>query len=220
MAVAADARVVATFAGEVWAVWAVEPESGAEARRLYLPRSTPSPTRAAMLASPDVPGAVHAVLGPAALGRRTDAVTAAAVGPADGGGKRYVAAGFESGAVGLWQVGIGPPELVSILPDHRGPVRAVAFSADGRRFATAGADAKVRLWDVPLGDRRTPVVLAGHTAEVTALAFVGSGVNLRLVSGGADGTVRLWTADPVRLMARARALLDQNRPRVLLDANP
>jgi WD40 repeat protein len=31
---------------------------------------------------------------------------------------------------------------------HRGPVKAWAYSADGRRFATAGADGSVRLWPV------------------------------------------------------------------------
>jgi WD40 repeat protein len=70
---------------------------------------------------------------------------------------------------------------------HREGVRAVAFSPDGARLATA-AGAAVRVWDTATG--RELAVLRGHTREVDALAFTPDGTGL--LSGGADRTVRLW----------------------------
>jgi WD40 repeat protein len=48
-------------------------------------------------------------------------------------------------------------------------------------------DGAVRLWDL---DRGGATVLAGHVGDIFAVAFVDGG----LVSGGEDGTVRLWSS--------------------------
>jgi WD40 repeat protein len=85
----------------------------------------------------------------------------------------------------LWK--LCDPRLVT-LTGHRGDILAVAYSPDGRRLATGGADATIRLWDPEA--QRTEHRLPGHTGGVKALAFRGDGQ--LLVSGSADGTVRLW----------------------------
>jgi WD40 repeat protein/uncharacterized caspase-like protein len=71
---------------------------------------------------------------------------------------------------------------------HAAAPYAVAFSANGRWFASAGKDKTVRLWDTATG-RELPALI-GHTGYVTSLAFSNDGS--WLASGSLDRTIRLW----------------------------
>jgi WD40 repeat protein/mono/diheme cytochrome c family protein len=81
---------------------------------------------------------------------------------------------------------------------HRGAVRALAFSADGRLAATGGEDRTVRVWDADSG--KEVAVLEGHTDEVLCVAFSGDGKFV--LSGGRDRSVRLWDVATAREVRR------------------
>lgn len=70
----------------------------------------------------------------------------------------------------------------------------MAFSPDGQTLAVVtGYSADVELRDVEtgaLGD-----VLEGHASVARAVAYTPDGS--KIVTGGADGTVRLWTRSPL-----------------------
>jgi eukaryotic-like serine/threonine-protein kinase len=67
-------------------------------------------------------------------------------------------------------------------------VTAVAYSADGQRLATGGADADVIVCDAATG--KTLHTLSGHKNAVTSVAFSPDGK--LLASSSWDATVRLW----------------------------
>lgn len=66
----------------------------------------------------------------------------------------------------------------------------LAFSSDGTRLATAGADGSVKIWNVRSGTQLQD--LHGHSSDVMDVAF--SPDDSQLASAGRDGTVRVWNA--------------------------
>ena len=96
---------------------------------------------------------------------------------------------------------------------HRGPVFDLAYSVDGRRLATAGADHTSRLWDAETGELLH--TLEGDAHEVNSLSYSPDGRWLATASGdrypriyGPDheepGEVDVWHADTGRLAWRRR----------------
>ncbi len=80
--------------------------------------------------------------------------------------------------------------LQAILP-HQTPVRAVAFSGDGRLIATGGQDQTAQLWDRATGKPLGPPL--PHQGSVLAVAFSPDGKKLLTGSGKEKvGWVQLW----------------------------
>jgi WD40 repeat protein len=108
-------------------------------------------------------------------------------------GDRY-AAGTETGAVSLGDIGMGQVEIRA----HSGRVRGVAFTSGHSHLVTAGEDGLVLLWDTANPERvmlwartglREPVVVRSGGGPVAAVAC--SQWNDVFAYASADGTVRL-----------------------------
>jgi WD40 repeat protein/DNA-binding SARP family transcriptional activator len=91
--------------------------------------------------------------------------------------------------VKLWDPTSGRPAALR-LHGPVGPVRAVAFSADGNLLASAGHDG-LQLWDTKTGEP-ADVRLHGRVRGVNAVAFTPDGS--MLATGGSDG-VRFWNPE-------------------------
>ena len=85
---------------------------------------------------------------------------------------------------------------------HRGPVSAVAVSADGRLGASAGDDGHVRVWVLP-GLEAGAEPWRAHQLPVRGLTFDHEAASLATV--GLDGEVRVWdVATGARLVTLSR----------------
>jgi cytochrome c len=112
-------------------------------------------------------------------------------------GRIAISGSFDSTAI-LWALERG--EAMAVLRIHDSAVNA-ALALDRGRFVTAGQDGRIAIWAEgttepghvfgPGGD--------GHDAPVAGLARSTDG--LTFASAGWDRSVRLWAADPPRLIA-------------------
>jgi WD40 repeat protein len=93
-----------------------------------------------------------------------------------------------SGEVRLRDAATG--KLLRTFRGHKDAVTALAFSHDGKRLASGGADRTVLVWK--LADEGERVAYRGHTAEIASVNFSPDGK--ALVSAGRDRTVRIWDA--------------------------
>jgi WD40 repeat protein/uncharacterized caspase-like protein len=110
--------------------------------------------------------------------------------------EKYEAAAFSPDGQSL-ALCVGTPEIevhnlgnfnnVIKLDSRANPVRAVAFSEDGRWFATGNQDTSVTLWDAFAG--RVIGNFAGNAGSVNAVAF--SPDSQTLASGSRGGIIRL-----------------------------
>jgi WD40 repeat protein len=132
-------------------------------------------------------------------------VRAVATAPAESA-RNWLLSACGDGSVRLWDLDDvdGQPAVVADSP-HHDAVTALAFSPDGKYFATGGADNLICLWrtegaklvyrlDAEHGVDNTP------QGQVTSLAFT---PQCRLVAAGRDNTLRVWElcvrgARPVR----------------------
>jgi RNA polymerase sigma factor (sigma-70 family) len=117
-------------------------------------------------------------------------------------GRALAAAGFHlekpfghpSTLLGIYDVQTG--KRVQTLAGHtEWETYAIAFSPDGKLFASTGADKQILVWELATGTLRRR--LADQPFPVTALAF--SPDSETLAGGGADKMVRLWDAATGRL---------------------
>lgn len=99
------------------------------------------------------------------------------------GGLRIFAA---VGAVVFGGVFAPPPTSADLL-GHGGMVRAVDFSADGRRLVTGSFDFSAIVWN--FDDQRALATLDGHAGPVTSVAFLPDG---RVLTTSDDWKAFIW----------------------------
>lgn len=96
--------------------------------------------------------------------------------------EKILASADENGQIYLWDD--NTPRALEKLD---GAVNALAFSPDGSRLASAGADGLIRVWEVESGEI---VLTFEQGAAVNSVIFSPDGT--QLISGGADGRLLFW----------------------------
>jgi WD40 repeat protein len=96
--------------------------------------------------------------------------------------------GDYAGCIRVWQADADESKPERVLEAHRGWVRALTVSPDGKMLASCGNDNLVKLWSV--ADGKLLGELEGHGCHVYNVAFHPDGKHL--VSADLKGVVKVW----------------------------
>jgi WD40 repeat protein len=84
--------------------------------------------------------------------------------------------------------------VLKTLKGHTAPVRAIAFSNDGNKIASASDDKTVKIWNP---DGTSIHTLIGHTGSIRSVNF--SPDSLTIASASEDNTIRIWQPNSIIL---------------------
>jgi WD40 repeat protein len=89
-------------------------------------------------------------------------------------------------SIRLWNV--SQKSLIRIFNEHKGTIRAIAFSNAGQYFVSGSEDYDIFLWNINR-DKKVDII-GSHTNWVSSLAFTQD--HQQIISGGFDNVIRLW----------------------------
>ena len=98
-----------------------------------------------------------------------------------------------AGGIGVWLYDVTTHQEAALLTEHTSVVNSLAFSPDGRTFASGSSYGTIILsgpiiqLDRSTGEQK---MLVGHRHRISSLAFSPDGKTL--ASDSRDGTIRLW----------------------------
>lgn len=114
-------------------------------------------------------------------------------------GKQLVVAGGTPGRIGEVRfVDFESGQVTRVLPRNGDVVLDIAFSPDGTRLATAGADAMIRIYDMTSAEEKAPQIFSSHSDWVYSIGWSADGK--RLVSASRDKTAKFFDMEKSELL--------------------
>ena len=116
----------------------------------------------------------------------------------------------------VWNAKTGQATGV-VLTGHQAAILSATYSSAGSRIVTASRDRTARVWDATTGKplftlrdasmKEEPGIrdLPSHELGVLCATFFHSGGDERIITGGEDGVVKVWSADSGTLLYRLDA---------------